>query len=92
MMANPRKTIVSLDDTPYYHCCSRVVRKAFLCGIDSTTGDNYEHRREWVDSRITELATIFAIDICAYAVMSNHLHVVLKELINLATHHYWRII
>jgi REP element-mobilizing transposase RayT len=77
-MANPRKTIVSLDDTPYYHCCSRVVRKAFLCGIDSTTGDNYEHRREWVDSRITELATIFAIDICAYAVMSNHLHVVLK--------------
>jgi REP element-mobilizing transposase RayT len=78
MMANPRKTIVSLDDTPYYHCCSRVVRKAFLCGIDSTTGDNYEHRREWVDSRIIELATIFAIDICAYAVMSNHLHVVLK--------------
>ncbi|WP_041766599.1 transposase [Psychromonas ingrahamii] len=77
-MAKPRKTIVSLDDTPYYHCCSRVVRKAFLCGIDSATGENYEHRREWVDSRIVELATIFAIDICAYAVMSNHLHVVLK--------------
>jgi REP element-mobilizing transposase RayT len=78
MMARPRKMIVSLDDTPYYHCCSRVVRKAFLCGLDNTTGENYEHRREWVDSRILELATIFAIDICAYAVMSNHLHVVLK--------------
>jgi hypothetical protein len=72
MMARPRKTIVSLDDTPYYHCCSRVVRKAFLCGMDNTTGENYEHRREWVDSRILELATIFAIDICAYAVMSNN--------------------
>jgi REP element-mobilizing transposase RayT len=77
-MARPRQTIVSLDVTPYYHCCSRVVRKAFLCGIDNSTGENFEHRREWVDSRILELATIFAIDICAYAVMSNHLHVVVK--------------
>ncbi|MEZ9540012.1 transposase [Shewanella sp. 10N.286.51.B8] len=77
-MARPRETLVSLEDTPYYHCCSRVVRKAFLCGFDASSGDNYEHRREWVDSRILALATIFAIDICAYAVMSNHLHVVLK--------------
>lgn len=68
-----------LDDTPYYHYCSRVVRKAFSCGIDSTTVDNYEHRRGWVDSRIIELATIFAIDICAYAAIINHLHVVLKS-------------
>jgi hypothetical protein len=44
-----------------------VVRKAFLCGIDRTTGENYEYRREWVDSHILVLATIFAIDICAYA-------------------------
>ncbi|WP_394132399.1 transposase [Shewanella maritima] len=77
-MARPRRTLVSLEDTPYYHCVSRVVRKAFLCGFDKSTGDDYEHRREWVESRILELATIFAIDICAYAVMSNHLHVVLK--------------
>jgi hypothetical protein len=54
------------------------VRKAFLCGIDNSTGENFEHRREWVDSRILELATIFAIDSCAYSVMSNPLHVVIK--------------
>ncbi|MFT6974923.1 MAG: REP element-mobilizing transposase RayT, partial [Bermanella sp.] len=54
------------------------MRKAFLCGMDNTTGENYEHRREWVDARILELATIFAIEICAYTVMSNHLHIVLK--------------
>jgi hypothetical protein len=68
-MARPRQTIVSLEDMPYYHCCSRVVRKAFLCGIDNATGENFEHQREWVDSRILELATIFAIDICAYALL-----------------------
>jgi hypothetical protein len=66
-MSRPRQTIISLDDTPYYHCCSRVVRKAFLCGVDNSTGENFEHRRKWVDSRILEFATIFAIDICAYA-------------------------
>nr|WP_243638364.1 transposase [Shewanella frigidimarina] len=49
-----------------------------MCGIDNSTGENFEHRREWVDSHILELATIFAIDICAYVVMSNHLHVVVK--------------
>jgi REP element-mobilizing transposase RayT len=54
------------------------VRKAFLCGFNNSTGENFEHRREWVDARILELASIFAIDICAYAVMSNHLHVVIK--------------
>jgi len=39
------------------------MRKAFLCGIDNSTGENYQHRREWVGSRILELATIFAIEI-----------------------------
>ncbi|MGI2169782.1 hypothetical protein ACROAE_06240 [Shewanella sp. MF05960] len=71
-MAKSRQTIVSRDDTPSpanrsSHCCTRVVRKAFLCGIDHSTCENFEHRREWVDSRILELTTIFAIDIYAYA-------------------------
>ncbi|ROS05599.1 hypothetical protein EDC56_1145 [Sinobacterium caligoides] len=77
-MPTPRKQIVSLADTPYYHCVSRCVRRAFLCGNDPFSGESYEHRRGWVESRALELASVFAIDICAYAVMSNHAHLVLR--------------
>jgi hypothetical protein len=73
-MPKARKQQISLSDTPYYHCISRCVRRAFLCGRDSLTGKNYEHRKLWVTNRLTELANVFAIDVCAYAyaIMDNH--------------------
>ena len=76
-MPQPRKSQISLMDTPYYHCVSRCVRQSFLCGVDKYSGQSYEHRRGWVEERLLFLSTVFAIDICAYAVMNNHTHVVL---------------
>ncbi len=76
-MPRPRRTLISLEDTAYYHCCSRVVRRAFLCGDDKYTGKNYDHRRGCVEAQILKLTEVFAIDVAAYSVMSNHLHVVL---------------
>ncbi len=77
-MARPRSTLVSIEDTPFYHCMSKCIRFAWLTGVDKYTGKSYEHRRDWVESRILELAEVFAIDVAAYAVMSNHLHLVLR--------------
>ncbi|WP_160060989.1 transposase [Psychromonas sp. L1A2] len=76
-MTQSRQSQVSLSDTPYYHCISRCVRRAYLCGEDKYTEKSFEHRRQWVVERMHYLASLFNIDICAYAIMSNHYHLVL---------------
>ena len=76
-MPTPRKAQISLQDTPYYHCVSRCVRRGFLCGEDKVSKKNYEYRRKWLEDRLVATSQMFAIDICAYAIMDNHFHLVL---------------
>ena len=77
-MTIARREVVSEGEISIFHCISRCVRRAFLCGEDTYSGRNYEHRKEWIKSRIRELAAGYAMEISAYAIMSNHLHIVLR--------------
>ncbi len=71
-MTMARRFLVDSSVTPYYHCISRCVRRAFLCG------EGHEDRKQWIEDRLQELVGIFAIEVCAYAVLDNHMHVVLR--------------
>ena len=76
-MTLPRSQLICTSSTPYYHCICRCVRRAFLCGEDALTGKDYSYRKGWVLARLTFLAEVFTIELCAYAVMSNHYHLVI---------------
>jgi len=77
-MTQPRSQLVPPGSDGHYHCVQRCVRRAFLCGVDHYTGKSFEHRKAWVEQRLGLLAECFAVSIHAYAVMSNHLHLVVK--------------
>jgi REP element-mobilizing transposase RayT len=77
-MGYARKSLICLAETPYYHVIARCVRRAWLCGYDTYAGKNYSHRKHWVRQRLRTLGETFSIDLCAYAIMSNHYHLVLR--------------
>jgi len=62
-----------------YHCVNRCVRRAFLCGEDPVSGNNYDHRKDWLQLRLEFLAGQFAIDVIGFSVMSNHFHTILRN-------------
>jgi putative transposase len=68
-MAIARRNLVDRVTPGFYHCTNRCVRRVFLCGFDETTGQNFDHRKTWLERRIFELSNIFALNIYAYAVM-----------------------
>ena len=77
-MGYPRAMTVDSDAPGFYHCMSRCVRRAWLCGDDPISGRNFDHRRGWIEHRLIDLAQSFAVGLYAWAVMSNHTHVVLR--------------
>ena len=77
-MGLPRSQYVQEGKEGVYHCFSRCVRRAFLCGFDALTGRDFSHRKALLVARLRDLAAIFAIEVCAYAVLATHYHVILR--------------
>jgi len=76
-MTQARKQLIDISATPFYHCVNRCVRRAFLYGEDRYTKKSFNHRKQWLVDRFKFLSEVFSINVAAYAVMSNHYHLVL---------------
>ena len=73
-MRQSRESQFDLNSPPWLHCISRCVRRAFLCG------EGFEHRKVWLERRLRLLSQYCSVQVGAYAIMSNHLHVVARPI------------
>ena len=78
-MTTPRKLLVDPANECDYHLVSRCVRRSHLCGFDELTRRDFSHRRNWLPERLRLLVPSFAVDLYAYAVMSNHFHLAVRH-------------
>ena len=68
-----------VNEVAIVHAVQRCVRRAFLAGKDPLTGTDFGFRREWIRRRVEALASVFGVDVLTYAVMSNHMHLILRN-------------
>ncbi|QEG39910.1 hypothetical protein [Roseimaritima ulvae] len=73
-----RSEQVAADEVAILHITQRCVRRFRLMGVDPDTKKDYSSRREWIRRRMEALASTFAIDMLAYAILSNHMHLVIR--------------
>ena len=79
-MPRPKRSeIFTPNEVSILHVVQRCVRRAYLSGFDEVTGKDFSYRKEWIRQRIEKLASVFGVDVLSYAIMSNHLHVVLRN-------------
>lgn len=79
MPAGPRRDIIDENEVGVYHCFNRCVRAESLLKEDLKKGPDYEQRKDWLLGMLTFMAGIFSIDFLKYAVMDNHLHLILRN-------------
>jgi len=74
-----RVEVFAADEIAVVHVMTRTVRRCFLLGDDALTGKNYDHRKQWIDNQLVHQAKQFGIDLLCQAIMSNHIHLVLRS-------------
>ncbi len=78
MPSCPRGEIVRDGEIGVYHCWSRCVRRAFLCGNDPVTGKDFAYRRDWIRQFEERLAGLFGIEVAFRGELNNHIHLILR--------------
>ena len=73
-----RCEVIDPDAVTVAHVYNRTVRRCFLMGDDPISGENFDHRKVWIEQTLEQFAGLFGIDLIGYAVLSNHFHLILR--------------
>ena len=79
MVRIARVEVFAADEVAIVHLMNRTVRRCFLLGDDRFSGKNYDHRKVWIDEQLVQQARYFGIDLLCQAILSNHIHLVLRS-------------
>jgi putative transposase len=79
-MGFPRSFYVPEGQDIVCHTFTRCVRRAYLHGYDAFTNRDFSHRKAWLVKRLRFLTSLFAVEVCAYSVLHNHYHLILRIL------------
>ena len=79
MARTARVEVFAADEVAIVHVMNQTVRRCFLLGDDPVTGENYDHRKSWMDDQLVHQAKHFGIDLLCQAILSNHFHLVLRS-------------
>jgi hypothetical protein len=74
-----RAEVFAPDEIAIVHVMNRVVRRCFLLGNDPVTGNDYDHRKTWIEEQLRRMAGCFGIDLLCFAILSNHFHLILRS-------------
>ncbi len=67
-----RAHLVDASVTRWYHCVTPCVRRAFL------RGEGNLDRKGWIEYRLQGLAQNFSVAVAGFAILDNHLHVLVR--------------
>lgn len=51
-----RADVFAADEIAIVHLMNRTVRRCFLLGEDPLTGQNFDHRKVWIDEQLMQQA------------------------------------
>ncbi|MFN5320318.1 MAG: transposase [Planctomycetota bacterium] len=77
-MTQPRRNLIDLSVSKIYHCISRCVRQLSLLDGSGEHPGTSANRKAWIEQRLKVLTESFAISVAEYAVMGNHLHILVR--------------
>ncbi len=63
---------------PFYHCIGQYVTRSFVCADSIASQHPFEQHGHLTTAALAKLSSIFAVTVCAYAVMHNYYHLVLS--------------